>query len=247
VKLLSVNIILQLIRKMNKRSFFRRLNGIAMLFIAGMVSAQTAGVLYDPEPPVDSAYVRVLVPTKTGNFDIVVDGRERIKKLSAGDASEYMVLTAGSHTLAIQSAGKSGPLISTSFEVVAGRSVTMAFPDLKPNSSPIVFQDKSNTNKLKALLLVYSLDSKAGAVDLLTADASSKVFTNLVYGNSKGLLVNPISVDLIATAAGQKTPKAKVSLSMSQGGSYSIFLLPGEGGKLVVKSAQSKTERYTGK
>jgi hypothetical protein len=123
----------------------------------------------------------------------------------------------------------------------------MAFPDLQTGSTPIVFQDKSNTNKLKALLSVYSLDGKAGAVDLLTADGSSKVFTNLAYGTSTGLLVNPISVDLIATAAGQKTPKAKVSLSMSQGGSYSIFLLPGEGGKLVVKSAQSKTERYTGK
>jgi hypothetical protein len=158
-----------------------------------------------------------------------------------------MVLTAGLHTLAIQHAGKSVPPLQTNFEVVAGRSVTMVFPDIKPGSTPIVFQDKSNTNKLKALLSVYLLDSKAGPVDLLTADGTSQVFTNLKYGTSGGLLVNPISVDLIAASAGQKTPIAKVSIAMSQGGSYSIFLLSGDGGKLLAKSVQSKTERYTGK
>jgi hypothetical protein len=232
---------------MIKRSIFRSISCLVLFFTAGLVSAQTAGVLYDPEPPVDSAYVRVLVPTKSGSFDIVVDGRERIKKLSAGEASEYMVLTAGSHTLAIQPVGKSVPVIATNVEVVAGRSVTMAFPVLKDGSPPVIFQDKSSTNKLKALLSVYSLDSKAGAVDLLTADGTSRVFTNLTYGNSASLSVNPITVELIVTAAGQKVPKAKASLSMAQGGSYSIFVLPGDNGKLVLKSAQSQTERYTGK
>jgi hypothetical protein len=232
---------------MNKRLIARIFFGLSVALNVCLASGQTAGVLYDPEPPRDSAYVRVLVLPKSASFDIFIDGRARINKLSAGDASEYMVLTAGLHTLAIQHAGKSVPPLQTNFEVVAGRSVTMVFPDLKPGSTPIVFQDKSNTNKLKALLSVYLLDSKAGPVDLLTADGTSKVFTNLIYGTSGGLLVNPISVDLIAASVGQKTPKAKVSLAMSQGGSYSVFLLPGNGGKLLAKSVQSKTERYTGK
>jgi hypothetical protein len=232
---------------MNKRLFVQSCIGVGVALNACLALGQTAGVLYDPEPPRDSAYVRVLVPVQAGSFNIVVDGRERIKRLNAGDSSEYMVLTSGAHTLAIQSGGKSVPLVDTRLEVVAGRSVTIAFPDLKPGATPIVFQDKSNSNKLKALLSVYLLDSKIGAVDILTADGASKVFTNVAFGTSVSLLVNPIAVDLVATVAGQKAPKAKMSISMSQGGSYSIFLLPGEGGKLLAKSVQSQTERYTGK
>jgi hypothetical protein len=52
---------------------------------------------------------------------------------------------------------------------------------------------------------------------------------------------------LIAAKTGDKTPLARVSLSMTQGGTYSVFLLPTEGGKLSALAAQNKTERYTGK
>jgi hypothetical protein len=232
---------------MNKRNLFIGIGGLAALFLAISVSAQTSGVLYDPEPPVDSAYVRVLAPTTPGSFDVSIDGRVRIKKMNAGDVSEYMVLPAGSHKLTFQPAGKAASTFSTNFEVVAGKSVTMAFLDLTAGAVPIIFHDKSNTNQLKALLTVYLLDKRVGAVDLLTADGTSKVFTNINFGTSAGLTVNPIAIDLIVNAAGQKTPLAVVSLSMAQGGSYSIFILPGVGGKLVAKSVQSKTERYTGK
>jgi hypothetical protein len=59
--------------------------------------------------------------------------------------------------------------------------------------------------------------------------------------------VNPISIDLVATAAGDKLPRGRISLTMAQGGTYSIILLSGEGGKLVARALQNKIERYTGK
>ena len=209
--------------------------------------AQPAGLLYDPEPPVDSAYVRVVLASREGVVDLMVDGRARIQKLASGEASEYMVLTAGKHTIAIHATGKSTAYLSTAFDVVKGRAMTLAFTSLRADTVPVVFEDKANSNKLKALLAVYNLDAKIGILDLLTGDGNTKVFSGVAYGSSASISVNPISIDLIAVKIGDKVPLARASLAMSQGGTYSILLLPGDSGKLVARTVQNKIERYTGK
>lgn len=142
-------------------------------------SAQATGLLYDPEPPVDSSYVRVLLASRDGAVDIWVDGRPRIKKLAAGEASEFMVLPAGKRSIAIHPAGKPVAHLSTTLEVVRGRAMTVAFTALRADAAPIVFEDKTNANKLKALLAVYHLDAKSGALDVLTVDGKTKVFSGL--------------------------------------------------------------------
>jgi hypothetical protein len=209
--------------------------------------AQPAGLLYDPEPPVDSAYVRVVLVSREGAVDVVVDGRSRIQKLASGEASEYMVLAAGKHTIALHAAGKATAYFSTAFDVVRGRAMTLAFTTLRADAVPVVFEDKANSNKLKALLAVYNLDAKAGVLDVLTADGNTKVFSGVAYGTSASIPVNPISIDLIAVKIGDKVPQTRTSLAMTQGGTYSILLLPGDGGKLVARAVQNKIERYTGK
>ena len=218
-----------------------------MAFPNTFVWAQPAGLLYDPEPPVDSAYVRIVLASPTGVVDVLVDGRIRIQKLATGQASEYLVLTAGKHTIAIHAAGKSTAHLTTTFDVVRGRAITLAFTTLRADSVPVVFEDKVNSNKLKALLAVYNLDTMIGALDILTADGTTKVFSGVAYGTSTSILVNPISIDLIAVKIGDKVPQTRTSLAMTQGGTYSILLLPGDGGKLKSNAVQNKIERYTGK
>ena len=221
--------------------------GSILFFLNIFVMAQPAGLLYDPEPPVDSAYVRVVLVSREGVVDVMVDGKARVKKLASGEASEYMVLTAGKHTIAIHAAGKPTAHLSTAFDVVKGRAVTLAFTSLSADAVPMVFEDKANSNKLKALLAVYNLDAKVGVLDVLTADGNTKVFSGVAYGASASIPVNPISIDLIAVKIGDKVPLARASLAMTQGGTYSILLLPGDGGKLVTRTVQNKIERYTGK
>lgn len=218
---------------------------LACLSFAGRTQAN--GLLYDPEPPVDSAYVRVILASRTGVVDILVDERPRIQKLNTGEASEYLVLSAGKHTLTVQPAGKSAASFSTKIDVVRGRAMTVALPDLKTDTAPVIFEDKANSNKLKALLAVYHLDSKGGALDVLTADGKTRVFSGVTYGASSSIQVNPINIDLIATVAGEKVQRGSTSLAMKQGGTYSLFLLPGTEGKLLVRSVQNRIERYTGK
>jgi alginate O-acetyltransferase complex protein AlgF len=221
----------------------------ALLICLGLTSAQAqpAGLLYDPEPPADSAYVRVILTSRDGPVDILVDGRSRIRNLGASEFSDYMVLNAGKRTISIHPAGKSVASLSTSIDVVRGKAMTIAFTELKTGKAPVVFEDKANNNKLKVQLAVYHLVEKAGPLDVLTADGNTKVFSGVAFGASTALQVNPISIELIATNSGDKIAKARTSLSMTQGGTYSILLSSADGGNLIARTAQNKIERYTGK
>lgn len=226
----------------------RRVACAAMLCCLGFaVQAQPTGLLYDPEPPADSAYVRIVLASRDGAIDVDVDGKPRIRKLASGEASDYLVLSAGKHTIVLHPAGKPAIHLSTTLEVVRGRAMTVAFTALRADSAPVVFEDKANANKLKALLAVYHLHTGAGAVDVLTADGTTKVFSGLAPGTSSSISVNPISIELIAAKPGEKTPQARVALAMAQGGTYSVLLLPDESGKTVARASQNKIERYTGK
>lgn len=227
--------------------FLRRSAAAIILMQAAAAGAQSTGLLYDPEPPADSAYVRVVNVGRDSAVDVLVDGKARLRNLAGGEAGDYLVLSAGKHTLALQPAGKSAIAVSTGVDVVSGRAMTVAFPALRNDTKPLVFEDKANANKLKAVLTLYHLDPKAGPLDVLSADGATKVFGGIAPGASSSLSVNPISIELIATKPGDKTALARTSVAMAQGGTYSILLLPGEGGKPSVRAIQNKVERYTGK
>jgi hypothetical protein len=227
---------------------FRNITFTALLICLNMTAnAQPAGLLYDPEPPLDSAYVRIVLASRDPAIDIMIDGRTRIEKLGAGETSEYMIIPAGKHSIAVRSTGKPATIFSTTIDVVRGKAITLAFATLRPDSTPTIFEDKTNTNKLKALLAIYHLDAKIGPLDVLTGDGSVKVFSSVAYGSSTSIQVNPISTELITTKIGDKVPQVRTALAMIQGGTYSMLLLPGEGGKLVARVVQNKIERYTGK
>lgn len=227
--------------------FMRVLGVLLFLGIANTAAqAQTTGRLYDPEPPVDSGYVRIIVATSGAAQDLWVNGKLRIRGLASEEVSPYMVLVEGKHTLALHSAGKPNATLTHTLNVVRGASLTLAFPTLRADVVPLRFEDKGNTNKLKVMLSAYHLAPKAPALDISTADGSAKVFSKLAYGNSASLQVNPISVDLVAHPADAKSALAKVSLGMTQGGTYSVFFTAGSDGKLKAKSALNTTERFTG-
>lgn len=88
---------------------------------------------------------------------------------------------------------------------------------------------------------------REGAVDVLSADGNTRVFTGVAPRASNSLAVNPITIELNAVKPGEKAAQAHASVAVAQGGTYSIPLLPGEGGKLTARAIQNKVERYTGK
>ena len=227
--------------------FFCWVVGTILLTLSVNSGAQSTGLLYDPEPPANSAYVRVIHASREGSVDVMVDGKPRARNLKGGEASDYLVLSAGKHTFALQAAGQSTALVSATLDVDSGHAITVAFTTLRADTKPLVFEDKANSNKLKAVLAVYHLDSKSGPLDVLSADGKIRVFTKVVSGTSSQLSVNPITIELIATQSGDKTAQARATVAMEPGGTYSFMLLPGEGGKLIARAVQNKVERYTGK
>lgn len=209
------------------------------------VMAQATGLLYDPQPPADSAYVRVIHSVAGQSVDVVVDGKTRLRNVSSGVASDYLVLPAGNHTMVLQPAGRDKPLLSTPIEVNAGRASSLVYTSFKADFKPLTFQDKANANKAKAVICAYNLIQESGPVDISTADGTTKVFSGLLPNTSACLSVNPINVDLASSLPGS-TPK-KASLSMSHGGTYSLILHAGSKNQPLLQTQLNQVERYTGK
>lgn len=210
---------------------------------AALVYAQPTGLLYDPEPPVNSGYVRVMSLADTSKMSVLLDGQPRVPSLPKQQPSEYLVVAAGQHQLELVAGRKL--VFSTVLNIVRGTFVTVIF--VPGGKDPLVFTDKINTNKLKSLLTIYQLTDKSEAVDVLTSDGTIKVFSGLTYGKSNTIQVNPISTELRAIASGTQTSLVLVALSMTQGGAYSVFLYSLPNNKMAALVAENKTERYSGK
>jgi alginate O-acetyltransferase complex protein AlgF len=209
------------------------------------VAAQSTGRLYDPEPPPDSGYVRLILTGKSAPVSVMVDDKLRIKKLEAHEMSEYMVLKEGHHKIALVVGEKAAKTEGRSIDVVRGKSVTLALAGTSHTDTMIGFDDKGNTNKLKAMLTFYHLDNKQGALDVTTADGGTKVFSAVEFGKSSSLQVNPIKVELMTVAAGAKSTAAKATLEMDPGATYSAYAVS-IAGKPSLKVTGSKVERYIG-
>ena len=227
-----------------RRNLYSLLAVVVCCCLFGKVNADQA-LLYDPEPPVDSAYLRIIHTSAQGSVDVHIDGRLRMANLHSATPSAYIILSPGKHELTIRAAGKAQILVTTPLTLESGQSMTIAYDTLRASVKPLIFNDKINANNLKAMLSVYNLDGKDGAFDILTADRKMAVFSGIDSGKSMALSVNPVSVELILTKTGNKVARAKIPISMMAGATYSILLLPGDGGKPLIYIGQNKTERYT--
>lgn len=215
----------------------------AVFFAQSAFAQGSAGRLYDPEPPADSAYLRAVVASVGSGVDVVVDGRVRVRGLPTQEASEYLVLSEGRHVIALHASGTNRVLISKSLEVVKAKSQTLVFHALKSDAAITVLEDKGNTNKLKSLLAGYNLTPNGNAVDIVTSDGRNKVFSGLGGDAAAFLQVNPIAVELMVQVG---STIARAKLDMVQGATYSVMLFSDASSKPKLKVFQSRVERYTG-
>ncbi|MGY2897315.1 alginate O-acetyltransferase AlgF [Deinococcus sp. UYEF24] len=174
-----------------------------MLALTSLAAAQDTG-LYDPAPPANSAFVRVLnAPAATlGDKAVTAD---------KGGASAYVVIPQGDVTAKIGS-------LSGKLNVEAGK-----FYSVVPFGGKLVLlTDQAADNKAKALLTFYNL-SKNSAVDLKTADGKTTVVTGVKPGESGNRAVNGITVEL-AAFSGTKTLGSLKSVALQRGSAYAIVV-----------------------
>ncbi|MDO9201190.1 MAG: hypothetical protein Q7U58_07610, partial [Hydrogenophaga sp.] len=105
--------------------------------------AQPTGLLYDPEPPVDSGYVRVMMAADIPKVSVVVDGKIRVPSLDKNQISDYMVMGVGKHRIEMLSVGRTAASIE--LDVVRASVMTLVFTSA--GAAPQVFVDKISTNK----------------------------------------------------------------------------------------------------
>lgn len=215
--------------------------GVLSVLLMGSSDAET--LLYDPEPPADSAYVRVIAVAAGEALTVQVDGKVRGARLMPDVAGDYMVIAAGKHVITLSASGHREAQYSTTLDVSAGHAVTLAFTP--EDAKPVLFEDHANANKLKAVLAVYQLNTQFGSLDIRSADGKVSVFSGLAPHTMRTLTVNPVKITLAAFREARSL--ASMPLDMAAGGTYSILLLPAPHDGLRVQVVQNKVERYTGK
>lgn len=159
--------------------------------------------LYDPVPPANSAYVRVLnVPEATLGNKVVTAAR---------GASTYVVIPQGEFTATVGST-------TQKLRVEAGKFYTIV-----PGVGKLgLLTDQAAENRAKALLTVYNL-SRTARVDLKTADGKTPVVTGVKPGESGSRAVNGITVDL-AAFDGTKTLGTLKGVKLERGSAYAIVV-----------------------
>ena len=117
-----------------------------LLWFGIPLPSNAANELYDPEPPQDSAYVRII--TLNGNkgpMDTWIDDRLRIKNLNPNQLSDYLILPIGKHKISFSQPGTHEYTYSTTINSDRGNALTVVFNTLQATTAPIVFEDKLAT------------------------------------------------------------------------------------------------------
>jgi len=194
---------------------FTFLFGLSLLSAA---AAQDNG-LYDPAPPANSAFVRVLnAPAATLGGKSVTAAR--------GAASAYVVIPQGEFDAKLGATG--GKL-----KVEAGKFYSV----VASGNKLVLLTDQAADNRAKAVLALYNL-SKSATVDLKTADGKTTVVKGVKSGESGSRAVNGITVDL-AAFSGTKTLGSLKGVKLERGSAYAVVVTD-SGVTLTKSSTQTK-------
>lgn len=176
---------------------------LPLLLLSGAVFAQDTG-LYDPAPPANSAFVRVLNAPSAALGDKSVTAEKNA-------ASPYVVIPQGEFTAKLGS-------FSGKLKVEAGKFYSV----IHNGNKLVLLSDPSADNRAKALLVIYNL-SKNPSIDLKTADGKTSVVSGVKPGESGNRAVNGITVDL-AAFSGSKALDILKGVKLERGNAYALVL-----------------------
>lgn len=209
----------------------------SLLLMSSVGEAQRT-TLYDPQPPADAAYVRVIAAASSGFFDVLVRGVVRASRVSSSAPSPYLILSPGQQEIVI----RDGTHLSR-INLVAVESRAFTVVRALPRASPVVVEEQVNGNRLKAMVYVYNL-STSNTVDLWTADGNLRIVDDLPPHGNQALAVNPILLEFIVTPSGSRTPSVPGRIDMASGSAYTIVVGDGPGGRPRVTVTSNALERY---
>ena len=197
---------------------------ILIALTAASLATVSAQGLYDPEPPANSAFVRVI---NAGSGELK-PGIDSVAYGAVGgfNASAYRVIPQGTHKLAAGAANKDVNVLAKRFY-----SVIVNGSDVQ------VLEDPANPGQTKAGLAIYNL-SKIGSVALKTDDGKTTVVDGVTPGTVKSQAVNAIKVGLAAFNGSGKIASFP-AVQLERGSTYSTIVFS-ESKAVWVRSSTAK-------
>ncbi len=190
----------------------KHLVSLCLLAFFAFASAQDG--LYAPEPPANSAFVRVAHAVINGAPMAAQLGSVSFAELGFGGVSSYQVVAEGSYDFS--AAGSSQNL-----SISAGNFYTVAVIDNGSGAHITLIKDASNSNLAKSLLMLYNFSALETA-QMKTADGAQAVISDVGADNLGSVVVNPISVDLAAFGSDMI---ASFPAQLERGAAYSLFVM----------------------
>jgi alginate O-acetyltransferase complex protein AlgF len=178
---------------------------IVALSCLGGVSAQ---LLYDPEPPANSAFVRIVNVSEVNQKPQI--GKVFFNLLIPSSTSPYHAINQGSHDFLMMSKKIKLEFFAQKFYTLISREPT-----------PLLLEDKIPT-RTKALLSVYNLSS-IPSVDLKTEDNKVLVIADVKPNTVKSQYVNAIKIGFLLTQS-EVSFKKLTPVQLERGFGYSVFV-----------------------
>ncbi|WP_084475004.1 alginate O-acetyltransferase AlgF [Deinococcus pimensis] len=203
---------------------------LVILALASIAGAQSGlEQLYDPAPPPNSAFVRVVNGTADA-LDVPL-GTVRASA-RARNASPYVVVPQGAVTLKV---GRSTRAVT----VEAGRFYSVAVTGNADAPRVTLLTDEANDDRAKALVAVYNL-SKLATVDFKTADGKLTVVEGVTPNTTKTRAVNGVKVDLAVFSKATNLATFK-DVQLERGVAYAVIVTDA-GGKPTATWVRSATK-----
>lgn len=195
----------------------------ALLLLSAGVATANDQELYDPAPPADSAFIRLI--NASNDTDPVTSsiGSVTFTSVASPSITDYSVLKAGDYEMKI---GEN----SFDIHVEAGKYYTLALLTKEGKPSVTALEDAMVTNPAKAVVYFYNL-SNAPKASLFAPQHKADIVAEIESGQGGAREVNALTLDLAITAGGKEV-KAFPGVELKRRTGVT-FLLSGSGENLT--------------
>jgi len=198
----------------------------ALCVMLAPAAAQEDQELYDPEPPENFAFVRII--DRDGNGGASTSFASGHFELGEDRVSDYVGVPAGEHELSY--AGGSWPL-----EIAAGDYVTIVAASGEPGGPPSVLVDQPLDDPARCGIYLYNFTNQP--VSLFAPGLDAAVIEDVEPGRSGFRAVNAVTVDLEVRAGGEAVGKfEQTSLQRRTAISFVVFGDAGDARAVMVEN-----------
>jgi alginate O-acetyltransferase complex protein AlgF len=182
---------------------------LSFLLFSSLAAAQD---LYEPAPPANASFVRVVHADADANTAPAIVSDKKYGPVDFRKVTPYMVVLEGSRDAKVGT-------VESSLSFEAGEFYTVALVDGQLQNQ----KDARNTNLAKALLVLYNYTDKAGA-RLTTGDGSLEIIASVGSQAQNSRAVNALSTDL-AVWLGETRIAVFPGIELERSRAYSAVLI----------------------